>query len=294
MVYKRIRWFLSRPDVQQNPLKAVWKRLVWRLRWLITSQPFTVPLGDRLKITTPKSGSGASIYYFRFSEPETADFILRFLQTGMVMLDVGAHIGEYTLLAAQKVGSTGQIHAFEPQAHIFPVLSRNVEINEFSNVKLNRSAVCDLVGEMEFEISDEPAMSSLRKHENLDNNAKVVCVPSTSLDEYWSNHATKIDLIKVDVEGAEKFVFQGATKLLSLPVNQAPTWIFEYAPNSYASFEYHSTEILELLKHYGYGVWQYCGAGIIREFKENKPHPEIINLIAAKGTPIGFTVSSIG
>ena len=284
MIYKRIKWFLSRPDVRQNPLKASWKRLVWRLRWLVTTQPFIFPLGDKLKITIPKSGSGASIYYFGFSEPETADYVMSFLQTGMVMLDIGAHIGEYTLLAAQKVGSTGQVHAFEPQSHIFPILSRNVEINELSNVKLNRSAVCDRIGELEFEIDHKPSMSSLRKYTTTNNNANIVRVPSTSLDEYWSSHGEKIDLIKVDVEGAEKFVFQGAKSLLSLPSDQAPTWIFEYAPNSYANFEYHPSEILDLLKQYGYRIWQYYGAGKIGEFEPNISHPDIVNLIATKGT----------
>lgn len=284
MIYKRIKWFLSRPDVRQNPLKASWKRLVWRLRWLVTTQPFIFPLGDKLKIAIPKTGSGASIYYFGFSEPDTADYVTSFLQTGMVMLDIGAHIGEYTLLAAQKVGSTGQVHAFEPQSHIFPILKHNVEINELSNVKLNRSAVCDRIGELEFEINDMPAMSSLRKYTTSNNSANIVPVPSTSLDEYWSNNEDKIDLIKVDVEGAEKFVFQGAKSLLSLPDDQAPTWIFEYAPNSYINFDYHPSEIFDLLKEYGYSVWQYYGAGKIREFEPNISHPDIINLIAAKGT----------
>jgi FkbM family methyltransferase len=286
MLYKQLKWFLSRPDVKRNPLKASFKRLFWRLHWLITSQPFIVPLGDKLKISIPKTGSGASIYYFGFSEPETADFILRFLQPGMVMLDVGAHIGEYTLLAAQAVGSSGQVHAFEPQSHIFPILSQNVELNGFSNVKLNCSAVSDRIGEVEFEILDEPAMSSIRKQGNLKVNSTFVKVACTSLDAYCSslstNKHTKVDLIKVDVEGAEKFVFQGAKALLTLPAKEAPTWIFEYAPHSYADFNYEPRELIDFLYHHGYEVWQYCGANQIQVFDPNSELPEIVNLIASK------------
>jgi FkbM family methyltransferase len=290
MLFKKIKWFLSRPDVKRNLIKASFKRLFWRLYWVMKSQPFIVPLGEKLKISIPKTGSGASIYYYGFSEPETADFMLRFLRPGMVMLDVGAHIGEYTLMAAQTVGSSGQVHAFEPQSHIFPILSQNVELNDLSNVKLNCSAVSDRIGEVEFEILNEPAMSSIRKHELPDKNSKFVKVACVSLDSYsekamgTSNQqeAFKIDLIKVDVEGAEKFVFQGAENLLNLPATKAPTWIFEYSPVSYQDFDYQPNEILDLLEQHGYEVWQYCGSGQIKAFNSNSELPAIVNLVATK------------
>jgi FkbM family methyltransferase len=282
MLYQRLKEVMSRPEVQRNPLQALSKRISWRLRWLGTKEPFVIPLGDTLKIAIPKTGSGAAIYYRGFSEPDTSDFVQRFLRPGMVMMDVGAHIGEYTLLAAQAVGDAGQIHAFEPQEPIFPILSNNVRLNGFKNVTLNASAVSDRVGELEFEIVNEPSMSSIRKHEILDRHAKVVKVPTTSLDVYWSNHTSKIDLIKVDVEGAEKFVFQGATELMSLHGFDAPTWIFEYGPRAYADFDYQPAELLDLIRNYGYSIWQYSVAGQINPFDPNKQLPDIVNLIATK------------
>ncbi len=282
MFYQRLKEVMSRPDVQRNPLQALSKRISWRLRWLGTKQPFVIPLGDILKIAIPKTGSGAAIYYRGFSEPETSDFVQHFLRPGMVVVDVGAHIGEYTLLAAQAVGDTGQIHSFEPQEPIFPILSNNVRLNGFQNVTLNASAVSDCVGELEFEIVSEPSMSSIRKHETLDRDVKVVKVPTTSLDVYWSNRTSKIDLIKVDVEGAEKFVFQGATELMSLHSSDAPTWIFEYGPRAYADFDYQPAELLDLIRSYGYSIWQYSTGGQINPFDPNQQLPDIVNLIATK------------
>jgi FkbM family methyltransferase len=200
----------------------------------------------------------------------------------MVLVDVGAHIGEFTLLAAQAVGVTGQVHAFEPQPNLFPVLSENVQMNGLSNVILNCSAVSDHVGDIEFEICDEPTLSSIRKHTTSALDSKLVRVACTSLDTYWTQEHPKIDLIKVDVEGAEKFVFEGAKRLLSLPATEAPTWLFEYVPANYACFDYQPSELLELLKHYGYEVWLYCGAGQIGDFDPDSHPSAMFNLIAAK------------
>lgn len=283
MIHQQFQKLFDSADFQTNPFKAIAKRLRWRLWWQTTSRPIVVPFAQNLKINIPKTGSGAGIYYRGFSEPETADFFYRFLQPGMVMLDVGAHIGEYTLLAAELVGSSGQIHAFEPQAQIFPILTESVQINKFKHVVLNCAAVSDRVGKVEFQVLNEPSMSSIRKQSNpAEIETKIVAVDCTALDTYWGDRTDKIDLIKVDVEGAEKFVFQGATKLMSLPSDRAPTWVFEYAPIAYADFNYPAEEILTLLKNFDYEIWQYSGIGQIEPFDPDAQLADIVNLVATK------------
>ncbi|MGI2905516.1 FkbM family methyltransferase [Tolypothrix sp. VBCCA 56010] len=283
MYFERLKRFLARPDVKQNPAKALLKRLWWRLRWTLTDKPYVIQFTKNLKIGVPKTGSASLIYYQGYSELETADFIHHFLRPGMVVVDVGAHIGEYTLLAAEKVGTTGEVHAFEPQSHLFPILSNNVQMNQLSNVTLNCAAVSNAIGEIEFEVFDEPSVSSIRKQTQLSQDAKLVKVACTSLDTYWSNQQRQIDLIKVDVEGAEKMVFQGAEKILNQPSTKASTWLFEYSPKGYASFGYRPSDLLELLKRHDYKVWQYCGNGKITDFDPAASSiTGIINLIAAK------------
>lgn len=282
MVYYKVQKLLKRSDFQQNPLQAMIKRLGWRLHWKINTQPFVIPFAETLKIVIPKTGSGAGIYYQGFSEPTTADLFIRFLRPKMVVIDIGAHIGEYTLLAAKVVGDSGQVHSFEPQSHLFSFIKQSVELNGFQHVVLDCSAVSDYTGNIEFQVFDEPTLSSIRKQNMHEQSMKIVSVPCISLDNYWTNKTDKIDLIKVDVEGAEKFVLQGAVNLLALPPQQAPTWIFEYAPNSYADFGYQSNEILQLFKQYGYIVFQYCGLGNLKVFDPNLHLTEIVNLVATK------------
>lgn len=280
--HKRLKQFLARPDVKENFVKALTKRLLWRLHWVTTKRPYVIPFKSNLKISIPKTGSGSLIYYQGYSELETADFMMRFLRPGMTLIDIGAHIGEYTLLAAQAVGESGQVHGFEPQPGIFPILSENVQMNNLRNVTLNCKAVSNSIGEVEFEVFSEPSVSSIRKLVASASAEKLVKVATISLDAYWSQQDAKIDLIKVDVEGAEKLVFEGAEGLMSLPASTAPVWLFEYSPSAYAGFGYLASDLLNLLSKHNYKVWQYDGDGKITDFDPSIPVKQIINLIAAK------------
>lgn len=271
-------------DFCQNPAKAVWRRLVWRARWQVMRQPWLLSLSEDLKIAVPKSGSGALMYYQDFSEPDTADFLLRFLKPGMVFLDVGAHVGEYTLLAAQAVGPTGEVHAFEPNPEIFQLLSNNVQLNNLSNVVCNSCAVSDLAEEREFEVCKEPSVSSLKTqagHGRKDKILESIRVPSIRLNTYWFRYNKRIDLVKIDVEGAEMLVFLGAEKLLNLPEGQAPIWIFEYGLDNYTAFGYRPADLFGLLQGYDYGIWYYTTDQLLPVSPDTIP-PGTVNLIAAK------------
>src|SRR5665213_715101 len=116
----------QRPDFRRNPVAAIRRRLWWRLRWAVSGQPWKIRLRNDIDMVAPKGGAGALIYYQGYSEPETARFLTAFLKSGMTFWDVGAHIGEYSLLAARSVGSVGHVHAFEQQPKVFEFLLRNV------------------------------------------------------------------------------------------------------------------------------------------------------------------------
>jgi FkbM family methyltransferase len=286
MIIKRVKQFLHRKDVKANLVSAVIKRLKWRLHWLTSSRPFQTTLLENFKIYIPKSGSASLIYYQGLSEPDTAQFFMDFIKPGMVIFDIGAHIGEYTLLSAQATGETGQVHAFEPQESMFKVLEANVNGNNLTNVTVNCAAVSDRIGEIEFEVFDEPSVSSLRKQGVSSKDAKVIKVPTTSIDKYWEKNNHLVSLIKVDVEGAEKFVFEGATSLLDLAADQAPIWIFEYAPRAYQAFGYNKNDLLQLLEKYHYKVYQSCAHGRLQTFDSYTPASGIVNLVATKNSSL--------
>ena len=70
--------------------------------------------------------------------------------------------------------------------------------------------------------------------------------------------------------------------MLELPPTEAPTWIFEYAPKSYSLFNYQAKDLLNMMRNYGYQIYQYFGGGKIIDFAPDNPRSGIINLIATK------------
>lgn len=271
-------------DFQRKPIKALWRRLLWRLRWQVKKKPWVLPLTNDLKIRAPRCGAGAMIYYQGFSDPEAADFVLRFLKHGMVFLDIGAHIGECTLLGSQAVGPKGQVHAFEPNPEIFRFLCENVKSNSLSNVILNNLAISDVDGETEFEVCDEPSLCSLKSSAGPKERKVLesIVVRSIPLDKYWLRYQTPIDLVKIDIEGAEMLAFMGSKHLLKSPDLDRPVWIFEYAPHNYARFKYKADELFSLLAESGYVISEYDPKRHIRPFVLGSKTAGTTNLIAAK------------
>jgi FkbM family methyltransferase len=259
LLSERLRTLKQRPDFQLSPTAALFRRLTWRLRWRLTKAPWSLAIGEDLKIQVPCCGAGALIYYQGYSEPETARFILGFLRPGMVFFDVGAHIGEYALLASRRVGPSGEVHAFEPQPTTLALLKNNVEVNGLRNVRLNGCAVSDRNEEVDFGVRAEPSLSSIVREVAGLGGDGLLCsmkVRSRTLDSYCQECGCWPDLIKIDVEGAELLVLQGAEGLLAAPPGRAPCLVFEHDEDNYSRFGYEFRDVLSILSRAGYRMFR--------------------------------------
>lgn len=137
---------------------------------------------------------------------------------GQVVFDVGAHIGLYTLIAARKVGKNGMVVAFEPDTENFRLLSRNVQINKFTNVRLFRVALGREDSEKVLYMGVNPVHSSLLPPYYLRARKKVRVA---TLDRIMEKlQLTRIDWIKIDVEGAEMDVLEGGKKTIGESVHR--------------------------------------------------------------------------
>jgi len=277
----------QRSDFKRNPFRALLRRVIWHSRWLLSPQkPYLIRAHGSFRLLTMRSGSGALIYYQGESEPETANFIKKVLRPGMVFLDVGAHLGEYTVLAAKLVGPSGSVHAFEPNPRIFSILLENIKLNCLQNVCVSPCAVWHEQGVAEFEVTSEPATSALRTTAADRQESSIVKVHTLTLDQYFaSSHKVKPDLIKIDVEGAELDVLGGAKTLLDQPREKAPILIFEYGPLNLARFGQTPDELLTFLRNLGYSLFTLGNTAVQRV--ENHPSlkgsAETCNLMAVKG-----------
>jgi FkbM family methyltransferase len=150
------------------------------------------------------------------------------LRPGMAFLDVGANIGYYTAIAARLVGSAGVVHAFEPNNSVRAMLNENIHLNSLTNVVVHAQALSDASGEVTFYESTWNANQGISSMFPGDALTHVTRVASTTLDELVPTFdGRSIDLVKMDIEGAEPLAIEGGRQTFSGP--NAPHLIFEAA-----------------------------------------------------------------
>lgn len=146
-------------------------------------------------------------------EPEVRKVIIQFLQPGMAMIDAGANIGYYTLLAARAVGLQGHVYAFEPAPSTAELLRKNIEVNGYgSRVTVVPKAITNKSSKVRIFLDDVHSGTSSMFSDGLEKDA--VEVEGISLDEFFSSKGwPPIHIIKMDIEGAEKLALDGMREL---------------------------------------------------------------------------------
>jgi len=280
----RLERLARRPDFRASPARALARRLLWRLRWALTSRPWRVQTSAGFPLLIARTGSGALIYYQGASEPHALRFLGDFLQQGMIVADAGAHFGEFAVFAALRVGSRGAVHAFEPHAAMFALLERNVASLGLGNIALNCCAVAEADGCAEFWERAEPASSSLACPRAAEPGIRRTrTVPVRSLDSYFQQHSAVPNLIKADVEGAERQVILGARRLCSLAPGQAPVWLLEYSVSACSRAGEAAEAITATLRQFGYRCYRLFEDGSLHAWTPPEP-PDLptVNLVASK------------
>jgi FkbM family methyltransferase len=145
-------------------------------------------------------------------EPPKQHYIRQFLKAGMVFVDVGANKGDFTLLAASLVGGTGRVYAIEPEPENCRWLARSIEENGFANVQLVQAAASDTAGEATLYLGPRSGWHTLLSGRQP-GDLGAVQVATIPLDELLGD-TSRLDLVKIDVEGAENSVIAGATQVL--------------------------------------------------------------------------------
>ena len=146
-------------------------------------------------------------------EPIVTKAILKHLKPGMLFIDVGACIGWYTLMAASIVGDNGHVISFEPDPYYFDTLTKNIELNGFTNTTCSKKAVSDMNGTdfmivRQLRTWKEERVARLLGHEET--TQQGIPVDTTTLDFFLSDiKRHKVDFVKVDAEGAEEKVLRG-------------------------------------------------------------------------------------
>jgi FkbM family methyltransferase len=182
------------------------------------------------------------------------DFVQSYVRPGMRVLNIGANVGLYCVMASALVGSNGEVHAFEPSTESFDLLLKNLALNGCSNVIAKRMALSDQNGELLLRADPKSphldghrfiaALDAVRQRLDTDE-----IVRALTLDEYIASlaiDARGMDLVILDVEGAELAVLRGGSALLAQP---NLTVLMECSKNKEA--------VYSMLRGFGYEFWSW-------------------------------------
>jgi FkbM family methyltransferase len=185
-----------------------------------------------------------------------AELFKKHVRYGMTVVDCGAHIGLYTLLAAQLVGTKGSVFAFEPDYYNFPCLVSNIYRNKYQNVTAFQKAISNRVGNVTLYQSSGTISTSLGNRKEMKNafkglSLKRVLVQSTTLDSELSN--LPIDVVKFDIEGAETLALQGMSRMIK--DNQSLILFMEINPSALLTLGNTSENLVGMLKDLNFDVY---------------------------------------
>ncbi len=198
----------GRPRRSLSP--ATWPGKLVRLPLRLIPRTATMPiLRGRGRGTRWITGSSTHGAWWGSYERDMRRLIEASVTPGSVVFDIGAHVGLYTLLASRLVGPGGTVVAFEPLPRNLRYLREHLRINRIGNVRVIDAAVSDRAGTSLFDQGHD----SFSGHMSPDGSLRVRTV---GIDALIARGDVPIpDYIKIDVEGAERLVIDGARSTLA-------------------------------------------------------------------------------
>jgi FkbM family methyltransferase len=245
---RALRWYALHSPVQ----RGTYRLGLWLYQHFpVPDVEVTVMLDRTLwMVLRPRIWVDYNIYCLGLYEAPLARFFIRSLSTDSVVLDIGAYIGQYTLLAA-KYSPAGRVIALEPHPESYQRLLANIALNRLGNVQALNLAAGQRAERVPLLLSDQPFNSRLLPTSRSDDGmADVEVVP---VDQIVREAVLpRVDVMKIDVEGAEGPVLRGAYETLS---RFHPIVIVELDRERERAFGDEPEEILGYLRDLGYAFY---------------------------------------
>ncbi len=218
----------------------------WILLRLMPAQTMFAGVAVALNPRDPVVSGALAVGAYERSE---AEFFRSLLRPGMTVVDIGANVGCYTALAARGVGSSGAVIAFEPDPENFSFLAATVALNNVKNVILVPRAASDHIGKGTLFLSED----NKGDHQIYDSgeHRNVHAIQLTTLDAFLGERGIpRVDVVKIDVEGAEASVLRGMTQ--TMRANPALRMIVEFWPYGLRNAHEDPLAVLRLLRSFGF------------------------------------------
>jgi FkbM family methyltransferase len=207
-------------------------------------------LGFKVEIRDYQEHIQSYIYWLGRFEPRESAVVRGLLRPGDHVIDAGANIGWFSLLAASIVGPAGKIFAFEPLGTTADHLQRNLALNGASNVEVHRIALSDTRGKARLAIAEAGNNGTASLFAGDQGEGDIV--DTGRLDDFLPTGRFK--LLKMDVEGAEPKVLRGAERLLK--ARRIENILFEVNEAALRRAGSSCGELVALVKSHGYRLWR--------------------------------------
>jgi FkbM family methyltransferase len=229
-------------------------RLSPQLKHAQRSRTIRVREGFRL-IVDGKSQTGRIAYATGEYEPRSTRIMQTLLRSGDTVIDVGANIGYFAIVAAQTIGPAGHVYAFEPVPAVRESLIANLKLNGIANVTIQSEALSAASGDTEFYLGprEDTGLGSLRALPN----GTSIPVRRIRFDDWWARRS-RVGLVKIDVEGAELQVLEGMTECLA---RDQPDIIVEVTDEYLRSLGASAERLIVFLGGLGYHIYGIMEAG---------------------------------
>ena len=197
-------------------------------RYILTSltqhgarNPFLAKLPEKLGsysfVCDLRDAISREVCFVGHYEAQETIIMRRILKPGMCFVDVGANWGYHSLIAAHLVGEEGKVISLEPDPRMFSVLRENIHRNQLEQVVVLQLAASNEASPVRLTgFEENQGNYGLSRISNSNNSDATFEAPAVSLDHLFSElNVNRVDLLKMDIEGGEKFALEGASDALT-------------------------------------------------------------------------------
>jgi len=268
MVLSDDAWSLARRVREWLRARGAWGPIeplaLWLAPRVIPPSPSetTAELGGGLRLIMPPSFPPARSYQDGGYEPQLTRWMTETIREGWVVVDAGANVGYYTLLASRAVGPSGRVFAFEADPTNFLYLVRNIESNRCTNVIPVRLAVTNRSGSFSF--SRDRFRAEGHVTEEGSERRGLIGVEGCRIDDFLTaQNVGAVQCMKLDIEGGEPAALRGA----AATIRHSPDLklVLEYNPRALRRGKHTESELFGTL----------CELGFRRARPIDAPGPEI-------------------
>ena len=271
-------WRLGSGEKRSGRLSTWLRRQIW---YAVNAPVLTAWLDGLSVYAYPGNETSRAVFITGLYEPNEFFLLSQVLRPGMTFVDAGANMGLYTLFAARKIGERGVVLAIEPSTRECQRLLKNVAVNSLSNVRVLQNAVSDSHSEVDLLVAEDARSghNTLGAFAYDTSLATRESVHAERLDDIVQREGlSRVDIIKLDIEGAELRALKGAVGILD---RFRPLLLLELADRALRHQDSSSSQIWDFCRQRGYKLFAFDPHTGLPVLAQQRSYYDSENVVAA-------------